>query len=114
MLAESAVSARPRRSAGSKPAERQDCCLQEMAREEGDGAVYFEAGDFLVGAGVGVEALLFGGEGVEQCQARLAGDVLVVPLEGELDRDGDLAGEAGQHLVVPEDAEGGRGDSRVG
>jgi hypothetical protein len=40
-------------------------------------------------ARVGVQRLFLRGEGIEQRENRLAVDVLVVPPEQELDRDGD-------------------------
>ncbi len=46
--------------------------------------------------GVQVERLFLRGEGVEQRETGLAFDVLVVPLEQEFDRDGDLCSRLGQ------------------
>ena len=62
----------------------------EVAGEEAGCAVGLEAGQRLVLPGVSVHGLLGRGEGVEQRERGVAVDVLVVPLEHELDRHGDL------------------------
>ena len=62
-----------------------------------------------VPARVGVQRLLLRGEGVEQRETGLARHVLVVPLEQELERDGDLCRRLGQGLV-PEQTEDRGGD----
>src|SRR5689334_22865340 len=62
-------------------------------------------------AWVGVQRLFFRGEGVEQPESGLAVDVLVVPREQELDRDGDPSRRLDQRLVREEPAtEDGGGD----
>src|SRR5215472_7460989 len=73
---------------------------REMAREESLGAVDLEHRHVHVAAGNGVQRLLRRAEGVEQRQPRLARDELVVPLELELDRDGDPGGRLRQGLVA--------------
>src|SRR5512142_915426 len=67
--------------------------------------------DAAMVAGVGVQRLLLGAEGVEQGERRPAVDVLVVPREQELDRDGDPSRRLDQRLVHDEPAaEDGRRD----
>src|SRR3954454_6058809 len=62
-------------------------------------------------AWVGVQRLFLRGEGVEQPESGLAVDVLVVPREQELDRDGDPSRRLDQRLVREEPAtEDGGGD----
>src|SRR5438067_2836411 len=62
-------------------------------------------------AGVGVQRLLLRGEGVEQCESGLAVDVLVVPREQELDRDGVPSRRLDHRLVHDKSAtEDGSGD----
>src|SRR4051812_24493941 len=56
----------------------------QVPGEEPDRAVRLEPGQLLVLARIGVQRLLRGPEGVEQREAGLARDVLVVPLEHEL------------------------------
>jgi hypothetical protein len=67
-------------------------------------------------ARVGVQRLFLGGEGVEQRESGLAVDVLVVPREQELDRDGDPPRRLDQRLVhekpVTEDSSGDPGFDR--
>jgi hypothetical protein len=75
----------------------------EVPGEEQDRAVGLEPGQFLVLARVGVQRLLLRGEGVEERETGLAWDVLVVPLEVELDRDGDLLRLLGQDSTMPFD-----------
>lgn len=60
-------------------------------------------------AGVGVQRRFGRGEGVEQRETRLALDVLVVPLEQELDRDGCVTGSVA-HGLVSQHAEDRGGD----
>src|SRR6266480_777179 len=50
-------------------------------------------------ARVGVQRLFLRAEGIEQRESRLAVDVLVVPREQELDRDGDPSRRLDQGLV---------------
>ena len=52
-------------------------------------------------ARVGVQPLRGGGEGVEQCQARVAQHQFIVPLQQELDRDGDSDGRPAPRRVLP-------------
>jgi hypothetical protein len=73
-----------------------------MPHEEPHGAVDLEPGRVLVAGRVGVQRLLRRGEGVEQGEPGLARDVLVVPLEHELDRYGDLPRRRGQRIVPEE------------
>ena len=58
-------------------------------------------------ARVGVQRLLLRGEGVEQGEAVVARNHLVVPLEHELDRDADPARRLKQGLVARETEDGG-------
>jgi hypothetical protein len=55
-----------------------------------------EGGYARVAAGVGMQGLLAAGEGVEQREARIARHQLVIPLQQELDRDGDPGRRLGQ------------------
>src|SRR3954465_1743121 len=55
--------------------------------------------DAAMVARVGVQRLFLRGEGVEQRQSGLAVDVLVVPREQELDRNGDPSRRLDQRLV---------------
>jgi hypothetical protein len=80
-----------------------------MPGEEPDRAAGFEPGQLFVRARLGVQCLFLRGEGVEQRETGLASDVLVVPLEHELDRYGDLPCCLGQGLV-PENTEDRDGD----
>jgi hypothetical protein len=65
-------------------------------------------------ARTGVQRLLRRGEGVEQPESGLAVDVLVVPREQELDRDGDPSRRRDQRRVHHEPAtEDGGGDPRL-
>src|ERR1700737_444499 len=71
-----------------------------------------EPADVAVIARVGVQRLLLRGEGIEQRESGLAVDVLVVPREQELDRNGDSPRRLDQGLVHDEPAaedRGGRG-----
>src|SRR3989442_14577304 len=62
-------------------------------------------------AWVGLQRLFLRGEGVEQCESGLAVDVLVVPWEQELDRNGDPSRRLDQCLVHEKPAtEDGGGD----
>src|SRR5258708_25640490 len=65
--------------------------------------------DVAVIGRVGVQRLLLRGEGVEQRESGLAVDVLVVPREQELDRDGDSPRRLDQGLVHDEPAAEDRG-----
>src|ERR1035438_7482018 len=80
-----------------------------MAGEEPGRAVGLEPGHVAMPARVGVQRLFLRGEGVEQRETGLAVDVLVVALEQELDRDGDLCRRLGQGFM-PETTEYRRGD----
>src|ERR1700728_4253295 len=64
----------------------------EVAGEEALGAVDLETRHVHVAPRIGVQRLFRRADGVEQLQARVARHDLVVPLEDELDRDGDLGG----------------------
>jgi hypothetical protein len=59
-----------------------------------------EPADRAMIARVGVQRLLLRGERVEQCESGLAIDVLVVPLEQELDRNGDPYRRLDQRLCT--------------
>jgi hypothetical protein len=65
--------------------------------------------DVAVIARVGVQCLFLRGEGVEQRESGLAVDVLVVPREQELDRNGDSPRRLDQGLVHDEPAAEDRG-----
>jgi len=79
--------------------------------EEPDRRRRLEAGHLHVLPGVDVQRLLRRRERVEQGEAALARDVLVIPLQVELDRDGDPPRGLDQRRR-PEQAEGRGPDQR--
>src|ERR1700733_5671754 len=87
--------------------------IHEVAGEEALGAVDLEPRHVHVAAGVGVQCPFRRADGVEQRKPRLARHDLVVPLEDELDRDGDLGGGFRQGVVAHQ-AEDGRLDPWLG
>jgi hypothetical protein len=71
----------------------------QVPDEEPARAVELEGRDVAMAAGVGVQRLLRRPEGIEQREAAVPLDVLVVPLEQELERNRHPRGRAGQRLV---------------
>lgn len=67
-----------------------------MPGEEPGRVVHLEPRDTGVPAQIGVQRLLPGAGGVEQVQGRLPFRPFVVPLQQELQRNGDLPGRLGQ------------------
>src|SRR5690606_1522134 len=69
----------------------------QVPGEEPGGGVRGVLRDAGVSAHVGVQGLLLGAEGVEQVQQRLPVVALVVPLQEDVQRDGDPAGLLDDH-----------------